>query len=168
MRSKSNLSRDQILADTAYYEVRFWSRVAKGDGCWEWTGAVKSNGYGHLGIKYQTFLAHRVAWTLAYGPIPDSLVVCHKCDNRLCCRPDHLFLGTIADNQHDMFSKGRGRIGIGPGELNEQAKLTASEVQTIRAMHAAGTHTQSALAAMFGVGRTTITMIVNRKNWRDT
>lgn len=77
------------------------------EGCWEWTGAT-TWGYGEVnrqGISGRR--VHRLAWEFAYGPIPDGLMVLHRCDNRSCVRPDHLFLGTAADNMHDMIAKGR-------------------------------------------------------------
>lgn len=78
------------------------------DGCWEWTGSLNSGGYGTVGRQGLTGRTlHRLAWEMAYGPIPDGAQVLHRCDNRKCCRPDHLFLGTAADNIYDMIEKGR-------------------------------------------------------------
>jgi hypothetical protein len=90
---------------------RFWARVQKSDGCWEWTGAVNSRngGYGVIGISGSRKLTvtHRLSWEIHHGPIPDGLWVLHRCDNRKCCNPEHLFLGTHADNMRDMTAKGR-------------------------------------------------------------
>ena len=89
---------------------RAWVRVAKGDGCWEWQGARSASGYGSMfSASGGHHVAHRVIWEDVNGPIPDGLWVLHRCDNPPCCRPDHLFLGTPADNTADMIAKGRGR-----------------------------------------------------------
>lgn len=95
-------------------ETRFWAQVDMRSGiweCWEWTGARLPRGYGFAwdNAVGANRLAHRLAWELTNGPIPDDLWVLHRCDNPPCVRPDHLFLGTAADNAHDMMAKGRGR-----------------------------------------------------------
>jgi hypothetical protein len=76
-------------------------------GCWEWTGYRTRDGYGSVKHAGKMMKAHRVAYEAAYDPIPDGMIVCHKCDNPACCNPNHLWLGTDADNQRDMVAKGR-------------------------------------------------------------
>jgi hypothetical protein len=88
-------------------EVRLWSHVEKMDECWLWTGARTTNGYGRITVGGKGHQAHRVAWMLASGAIPDGLYVCHRCDVKLCVRPAHLFLGTQHDNMQDAKAKGR-------------------------------------------------------------
>lgn len=101
---------------TPFDKARFWKKVNK-DGplqlhmessCWMWTKAKDRNGYGRFWSGTQTIRAHRAAWTLANGPIsPDNICVCHRCDNPGCVNPEHLFLGSNADNTQDMITKGR-------------------------------------------------------------
>lgn len=88
---------------------RFWSKVRIGDGCWEWTASTHKFGYGQLFVEWKArpLQAHRVSWELHFGEIPKGKHVLHKCDNPLCVRPDHLFLGTHEDNLSDMNRKGR-------------------------------------------------------------
>jgi len=91
-------------------EDRFWARVDRDpDGCWEWTGARWVEGYGRLslGPGVGPKKAHRLSWELHYGAIPDGLDVLHRCDNPPCVRPDHLFVGTQADNMRDARAKHR-------------------------------------------------------------
>src|ERR1700733_2081816 len=89
---------------------RFWNKVKKTDGCWEWQKAKNQNGagYGVLRVNGKNELAHRISYVINNGSIDSDLWVLHKCDNKQCVRPDHLFLGTRSDNIRDMYSKGRG------------------------------------------------------------
>lgn len=90
-------------------EERFWEFVDwANEGCWNWHGFIGVNGYGHLRYHGKPMDAHRVAYILAHGPIPDGFFVCHTCDNPKCCRPEHLYAGTAADNVHDREAHGRG------------------------------------------------------------
>jgi hypothetical protein len=87
--------------------TRLWDRVDTTGECWEWQGALYPAGYGIIGLDGGSHATHRLSWEIVNGPIPDGLFVCHKCDNRKCVRPDHLFLGTQKDNMRDMIAKGR-------------------------------------------------------------
>lgn len=152
------------------------------NGCWLWTNRPDSSGYGVAYFKRRMIRASRLAWETFRGEIPSGIFVCHHCDNRTCVNPDHLFLGTHADNMADMVSKGRqfnggGLLGarnpmwqksskswVKRGEEHPQAKLTASAVAEIRQL-ATGGYTQTALAKSYGVSRATIGAILRGKIW---
>ena len=150
-------------------EERFWSKVEKTDNCWEWTSWKDYKGYGKISNGNQQRFAHHIAWELTHGPIPDGLCVLHHCDNPSCVNPDHLFIGTVADNNADMWKKGRGVLPprskmAHPGAKNGAAKLTRQKVLEIRHKYSNGI-TQSELSRQFGVSQKQIGRIVHRENW---
>lgn len=143
---------------------RFWKKVRKhdgADGCWLWVGCRSDTGYGCF-YDARPWSAHRYSWAIHFGPIPRGECVLHRCDNRACVRPDHLWLGTKAENSADMSSKGRAFSPETAGENHGAAKLDDVAVRTIRASRERGV----ALAARYGVSPSLITLIRKRKAWR--
>lgn len=162
-------------ATLAPFPERFWKRVnMDGDGCWEWTGGRMATGYGSCSYNGRAETTHRISWELTYGGIPEGLHVLHRCDNRVCVRPDHLFLGTHQDNMRDMVAKGRNHHPYcspdnpshNRGSGHGLSKLTESDVQEIRRLYETGKWLQRELAEMFGVQRGTISGIVRRRGWK--
>lgn len=96
-------------------EERFWAKVQKGEGCWEWQ-AAKTNGYGRINVEGRAIPAHRLAYELTNGPIPQGLFVLHSCDNPGCVNPEHLRAGTALDNMLDRSARGRPTGGGRPRE----------------------------------------------------
>lgn len=137
---------------------RFWSKVARGSGCWHWTASkIAGRGYGKFTVRHGRWvLAHRWSWEEANGPIPDGMCVLHRCDVPACVNPDHLFLGTQADNMADMWAKGRARPW--PGS-RFKPRLTLEELNQI----AADSRPQSEVARDFGVHQGTVSRIRNGK-----
>lgn len=177
---------------------QFWSKVRKGgvDECWEWTAGKHSNGYGQFTIynkgKYFKLPPHRFSYFLSGKGFPHDLFVLHKCDNRACCNPIHLFIGTQMDNIHDMIKKGRHGHGdlhwsclypgksprgrshyshlhpekMARGETCGSAKLTELQVLEILALYTAGSLSQAELGRKFGLTRSNISLIINNKIWK--
>jgi hypothetical protein len=145
-------------------EERFWSKVEKSSPseCWEWKASRYKHGYGIFWWKkYGEQYAHRVAWILTFGPIPDGICVCHKCDNRGCVNPNHLFLGTVAENIRDRDAKNRQN----KGEKMKSAKLSRDDVLKIRELHKAGVR-YSELARQFSVTWSTIKSACDYTTWK--
>lgn len=140
---------------------RFWPKVDKSGGCWIWTGCVGSGGYGRIGVNHRSVECHRFSYELAYGSIPPDLFVCHRCDNRRCVRPDHLFLGTPADNSADAVSKRR----LAEGTRHGNARLTWEQVRSIRARYAAGMSARK-LAEEHGIDRSYAMDIIKERAWK--
>jgi len=138
----------------------FWSKTNKAavvaqDTCWEWQKGKHRHGYGVTNEGGKDMLSHRVSWLITNGPIPAGLCVLHRCDNRACCNPHHLFLGTQADNMTDKAQKGRGGV-----------KLNTFQVRTIRRLLEFGTLCQREIGEMFGVSQVAVSTIKLNKNWR--
>lgn len=136
-------------------------RIAS-SGCHEWTGSMTGSRleYGQLWADGKQWSAHRYAWTVKNGAIPSGMSVLHRCDNPKCVNPEHLFLGTQADNMRDMKSKGRARAPA--GERHRDARLTEDAVRRIRF----GSEPVAALAREYGVAGVTIYNARNGVTWR--
>lgn len=156
-----------------WYIPNFWSKVNKNGSvpshmphlgrCWEWTAGI-CMGYGAFFMNGCNSGAHRISWKITNGEIPDGLFVLHKCDNRLCVNPSHLFLGTQQDNIDDMILKER---IISPlGEDNGQHKLNDRQVIEIRQAYENGDFNTNKMAYKYGVSGTLIRLIVRRKIWK--
>jgi hypothetical protein len=148
---------------------RFWHKVKKTDGCWVWTAASAAPGgrgdnenRGRFYYLGRLSVAPKVSWELSHGPIPKGLFVCHHCDNPICVRPEHLFLGTAADNMADMSAKGRHVAGRMPGALNHKAKLREDQVIAIRN----DSRRLSVVAADYGVSKNQIWLIRKGYAWK--
>jgi len=144
---------------------RLWARVTKSpdlDGCWRCSGP-SSNGYVIIWeAPGRGILAHRLSYELAYGPIPEGLVVQHACDVPNCVNPAHLFPGNAATNRADSVLKGR----HAHGESHGRSRLTGAQVLEIRRRAAIGPVSYPALAREYGVKPGTIGGIIRRKTWQ--
>ena len=145
--------------DAALLADAFDARVFRiPGGCWAWTGQKAAKGYGAMFIgQGRVMRAHRFSWVLHHGTIPEGMNVCHRCDYRSCVNPEHLFLGTNADNNHDMARKGR----VASREDNGQAKLTEQAIAHIRGSG----ENQRAVARLFGVNQSTISRVRTGTHW---
>jgi hypothetical protein len=178
------LHKRHATVHTATIEVkdaeRFWKKVDKngpahgtGGQCWRWLGTRDGKGYGQLYVKGRMIRAHRFSYFLHNNTPSDSCVL-HRCDNANCVNPEHLFLGSQADNMADMKAKGRARGGTSSeqapkGEQNYMAILNQQQVIEIRRRYRRWSYHGSnarQLGQEFGVSRTAIVDVVSRRNWR--
>lgn len=143
--------------------ARFWKKVNKTEGCWNWTAGVLKGAfpYGRFMLNKRKYLAHRLAYFFTQGFIPDDVDVLHKCDNPRCCNPDHLFLGTDIDNSRDCVAKGRHAYG----ERSGQARLSAGDVRDLRELYAIGM-SFARLAPLYGVNEATVRSAVRGDTWK--
>lgn len=156
----------------------FWHFVKKGkqSECWEWQGNYLQTGYGRIKLKGKPHTAHRLSWELHVGSIPPGLFICHRCDNKGCVNPRHLYVGTPMDNFND--SAARGRVSRGDnhwtrkypekilrGERHPRARLTALQVEDIRRRYSEGEGSR-ALATAFAVHQSTINRVTAGKHYQ--
>jgi hypothetical protein len=138
----------------------FVSGIDKSGACWNWKGAADKDGYGTVKLRGRRVeKAHRLAFRLAKGDIPDGMMVCHECDNPSCCNPAHLFLGTAQDNKSDCVAKGRHVKGRG---VYWKAKLSEDDVRAIRA----DARNSYQVADHYGVSAVLIQQIRKRHVWK--
>lgn len=135
-------------------------------GCWEWTGKTSVDGYGVMRVGRVATKPSRAMWLLLKGEVPElpgtlGAVVCHKCDNKLCFNPDHLFIGTQAENIADRVAKGR----CAHGERCAKAKITNEQAKRIIELRRSGAKL-SELSRAFGIGVSAVSHICTGRNWK--
>lgn len=149
----------------------FWKRVDKRGkkGCWNWIGWIQKlpkgagGGYGKFALSHdKTCLPHRFSWELHNGLIPKGMLVCHKCDNRACCNPKHLFLGTHKNNSQDSIKKGRWPIG----ERSHFSKLKSSQVREIRKRYKPGYGILTKIGLDLGIDPKNVWAVAHNKIWK--
>ena len=146
--------------------ARFWAKVRRGadNECWVWTASRnRKEGYGRFWIAKRKMPAHRVSWVIAFGNVEDGACVLHRCDNRLCVNPKHLFEGTLKENTDDMRKKGRQRWRKAGEAI---AKLCREQVEMFRSEKANGASLPQ-LAAKYGISETHARRIANGSRWKN-
>ena len=143
-------------------------KISEDGGCWEWTRALNSKGYGIVRFMGKVQQAHRISYRLLSNPsgvveIPNGMLVCHSCDRPACVNPAHLFVGTYSDNMNDMIAKGR--AGPRVGEDAGMAKISYADAKEIRRLYAEGGVSQLSLAGKYGIGQTQVGRIIRHERW---
>lgn len=141
---------------------RFWAKVDKSGECWLWTASHNRRGYGWFGLNGRNHAAHRVAWMLERGPIPDGAWVLHHCDVTGCVRPDHLYIGDHRQNTLDAIRRRRMTFG----EATWNHRLREVDVRAIKALAAADFATEH-IGALFGVTGRNVRHILEGRNWKS-
>lgn len=159
----------KIAADKLNFN--FLAPKDKNSGCWLWVGCLDNNGYGRLSRCDRVLYAHRMSYLKYNGEIPQNMEVCHRCDVKRCCNPDHLFLGTHSDNIKDMYSKGKGNTGgytlpAFEGSKNPNAKLKEEDIDRIKDLFDEG-YRQKYIAEMFNITQGHVSSIINNKKWKS-
>lgn len=144
------------------YAERFFAKVRKTPGCWEWKAGYFDKGYGAFRLGGKLRKAHRVSWEMHNGEIPEGLKVLHECDNPKCVRPEHLFLGTDQDNADDRAAKGRTAIGA----ACHKTKLTPENVREMRRLRVREGVPFYKLGERFGVSAPTAQRAISGLSWR--
>lgn len=159
-------------------KLRFFKYVDKkqSNGCWTWVGAKTNGGYGSFRVDKSVMKAHRVSWIIHNGNIPENkdhyhgMVICHSCDNPMCVNPDHLFIGTQADNVKDRENKNRGvhkqNSPFVNGERNPMSKITMDIAKTIRHLYFAERRTQKEIGQFYKLDQSSVSDICTNKHWK--
>ncbi len=142
---------------------KFWQKVDKTapNGCWNWMAGCTSGGYGEFWFGKKIWSTHRLAWWLTYGYIPKNKMILHKCDNRRCVNPEHLYPGTNTDNMRDRLNRGK----CPRGETHPNSKMTVKKVIELRQRYAAGNETVMELGLIYGMSQSSVSNIINKVQW---
>ena len=141
----------------------FLGKIEKTDNCWLFKGKISKRGYGYSSFNGRSYSAHRLAYHILIGNIPDKMLILHKCDVRNCVNPEHLFIGNQSDNMYDMYQKGR---YDNKGERNSNSKLNSEQVLEIRKMYKEK-YTLKTIAKKFNISIKQISNIINYNQWKN-
>jgi len=147
---------------------RFWDKVDihGEDDCWEWQAYIAKDGYGKFKYQGKNISASRITYILTHGEIEKGLVIMHKCNNKSCCNPNHLEMGTYSKNTQDAYDDGLIKPAGVNGQDHYKAKLTEKEVLNIRSLFSNGGISKLEISKIYDVGKTAIQKIIKRRTWK--